>query len=160
MDGVVNSGVYCMFYVIIQNIQVSRNDVEQYTGEGEPYCEMTLRADADGSTPPDLAVPVTLTGVKTPTTIMLEREARDIWKELSPSSEHERGKPCIVWACAVLYLGWAWARPALIVTNVPRRGEMFVSLYLSVCVYVCMYACGSHVAFVASMFLRTCLFNQ
>ena len=89
--------MYCMFYVIIQNIQVSRKDVEQYTGVGKPpYCEMTLRADADGSTPPDLAVPVTLTGVKTPTTIMLEREARDIWKELSPSSEHERGKPCIV----------------------------------------------------------------
>ena len=49
--------------------------VEQYTGEGEPpYCEMTLRA-ADGSTPPDLTVPVTLTGVKQPTTITLERVA-------------------------------------------------------------------------------------
>ena len=50
-------------------------EVEQYTGEGEPpYCEMTLRA-ADGSTPPDLTLPVTLTGVKQPTTITLERAA-------------------------------------------------------------------------------------
>ena len=49
--------------------------VEQYTGEGEPpYCEMTLRA-ADGSTPFDLTLPVTLTGVKQPTTIRLERVA-------------------------------------------------------------------------------------
>ena len=49
--------------------------VEQYTGEGEPpYCEMTLRA-TDDSTPPDLTLPVTLTGVKQPTTIILEREA-------------------------------------------------------------------------------------
>ena len=87
-----------MCYVIIQNIQVSRNDVEQYTGKGEPpYCEMTLRAASD-STPPDLTLPVTLTGVKQPTTIILEREAQsfgDIWKELSPSSEHETGKLCI-----------------------------------------------------------------
>ena len=50
--------------------------VEQYTGEGEPpYCEMTLRA-ADGSTPPDLTLPVILTGVKQPTTITLGREAK------------------------------------------------------------------------------------
>ena len=49
--------------------------VEQYTGEGvPPYCEMTLRA-ADGSTPPDLTLPVILTGVKQPTTITLERVA-------------------------------------------------------------------------------------
>ena len=41
-----------MFYVIIQaNIQVSRKNVEQYTGVGKPpYCEMTLRAASD-STP-------------------------------------------------------------------------------------------------------------
>ena len=49
--------------------------VEQYTGEGRPpYCEMTLRA-ADNSTPPDLTLPVILTGVKQPTTIILERVA-------------------------------------------------------------------------------------
>ena len=72
-----------MFYVIIQNIQVSRKNVEQYTGVGKPpYCEMTLRAASD-STPPDLTLPVTLTGVKQPTTIILERE-------------HETGKLCIV----------------------------------------------------------------
>ena len=74
--------MYCMFYVIIQNIQVSRKNVEQYTGVGKPpYCEMTLRAASD-STPPDLTLPVTLTGVKQPTTIILERE-------------HETGKLCI-----------------------------------------------------------------
>ena len=43
--------------------RVTTAAVEQYTGEGEPpYCEMTLRA-ADGSTPPDFTLPVTLTGV-------------------------------------------------------------------------------------------------
>ena len=55
--------------------QVTRAAVEQYTGEGEPpRCEMTLRA-ADGSTPPNLTLPVTLTGVKPPTTITMERVA-------------------------------------------------------------------------------------
>ena len=52
--------------------------LEQYTGEGEPpYCEMTLRA-ADDSTPPDLTLPVTLTGVKLPITITLERVAETV----------------------------------------------------------------------------------
>ena len=56
-------------------IQVTTAAVEQYTGVGEPpYCEMTLKA-ADGSTPNDLALPITLTGVKQPTTITLERVA-------------------------------------------------------------------------------------
>ena len=71
--------------------------MEQYTCTGvnkPPYCEMTLRA-TDGSTPPDLTLPVTLTGVKQPTTITLEREAQksdgDICKELSLSSERETG---------------------------------------------------------------------
>ena len=71
--------------------------MEQYTCNGvdkPPYCEMTLRA-TDGSTPPDLTLPVTLTGVKQPTTITLEREAQksdgDICKELSLSSERETG---------------------------------------------------------------------
>ena len=81
------------------NIQVSRKDVEQYTRTGvgkPPYYEMTLRADLpDGSTPPDLTLPVTLTGVKQPTTILLEREAKmsyeDIWKDSSISSEHQTG---------------------------------------------------------------------
>ena len=54
---------------------MKRADIEAYTGVGKPPCiEMTLRA-ADGSTPPDLTLPVTLTGVKQPTTITLEREA-------------------------------------------------------------------------------------
>ena len=39
-----------------------------------PHCEMTLRAAMpDGSTPPDLTLPVTITGVKEP--IILERKA-------------------------------------------------------------------------------------
>ena len=54
---------------------MKRADIEAYTGGGKPpYCEMTLRA-ADGSTPPDLTLPVTLTGVRQPTTITLERVA-------------------------------------------------------------------------------------
>ena len=65
--------------------------MEQYTCNGvdkPPYCEMTLRA-TDGSTPPDLTLPVTLTGVKQPTTITLSDG--DICKELSLSSERETG---------------------------------------------------------------------
>ena len=57
---------------------MKRADIEAYTGvDKPPYCEMTLRA-ADGSTPPDLILPVTLTGVKQPTTITLERVAETI----------------------------------------------------------------------------------
>ena len=60
-----------------------------YTGMGKPpYCEMTLRA-ADGSTPPDLTLPVTLTGVKQPTTIILEREAT---ADMFGKPEEEVGK--------------------------------------------------------------------
>ena len=54
---------------------MKRADIVAYTGVGKPpYCEMTLRA-ANGSTPPDLTLPVTLTGLKQPTTITLERVA-------------------------------------------------------------------------------------
>ena len=56
---------------------MKRADIEAYTGVGKPpYCEMTLRAAMPiGSTPPDLTLPVTLTGVKQPSTITLERVA-------------------------------------------------------------------------------------
>ena len=79
----------------LSNIQVSEIGVEYYTGVGKPpYCEMTLRADHKCSRPLDLTLPVTLTGVKQPTTIILKREAQQgIWKEAS-SSEHETGKLC------------------------------------------------------------------
>ena len=77
-----------------QIIQVSRKDVEQYTLTGvnkPPCCEMTVKA-ADGSTPPDLTLPVIFTGVKQPTTITLEREAQQcITEESSLSSEQETG---------------------------------------------------------------------
>ena len=47
------------------HVQVSRAAVEGYTGEGEPPCiVMTLRADSDKTTPPDLSLLVTLTGVR------------------------------------------------------------------------------------------------
>ena len=84
--------------------------MEQYTGVGKPpYCEMTLRADADGSTPPDLTLPVTLTGVKQSTTIILERMAQqsyeDIWKESSLSSEQETGKlVCLIHMCCFIFI--------------------------------------------------------
>ena len=39
--------------------------MEGYTGEGKPPCiVMTLRAVSDTTTPPDLFLPVTLTGVR------------------------------------------------------------------------------------------------
>ena len=39
--------------------------MEGYTGEGEPpYFVMTLRAVSDETTPPDLSLTVTLTGVR------------------------------------------------------------------------------------------------
>ena len=51
-------------------LQVTTAAVEQYTGEGKPpFCEMTVRA----SDACDFTLPVTLIGVKQPTTITLER---------------------------------------------------------------------------------------
>ena len=39
--------------------------MERYTGEGEPPCiVMTLKADSGKTTPPDLSLPFTLTGVR------------------------------------------------------------------------------------------------
>ena len=68
---------------------MKRADIEAYTGVGKPpYCEMTLRA-ADGSTPPDLTLPVTLIGVKQPTTITLERM---VTADMFGNSEQEEGK--------------------------------------------------------------------
>ena len=47
------------------HVQVSRAAVEGFTGEGEPPCiVMTLRAVFDETTPPDLSLLVTLTGVR------------------------------------------------------------------------------------------------
>ena len=56
---------------------MSRAAVEGYTGEGEPPCiVMTLRAVSDKARPPDLSLPVTLTGVREPNNIILiERPA-------------------------------------------------------------------------------------
>ena len=51
--------------------------MEGYTGEGEPPCiVMTLRADSDETTPPDLSRPVTLFGLQhsQSSTITLERK--------------------------------------------------------------------------------------
>ena len=54
--------------------QVSRAAVEEYTGEGElPSIVMILRAVSDKTTPPDLSLPVTLTGVDH-SSILLERK--------------------------------------------------------------------------------------
>ena len=56
---------------------MSKAAVQKYTGTGEPpFCEIAVIAnDDDGSTPPDLTLPVTLTGVEQPTTITLKRDA-------------------------------------------------------------------------------------
>ena len=49
---------------------MSRAVVEGHTGEGEPPCIVTtLRAD--DMSPPDLSLPVILTGVREPTNNML-----------------------------------------------------------------------------------------
>ena len=74
--------------------QVTTAAVEQYTGEGEPpYCEMTLKGVMpDGTAPPDLTLPVTLTGVKEPTTITLEREANKSLEEIFANSEQVTGR--------------------------------------------------------------------
>ena len=70
---------------------MKRADIEAYTGVGKPPCsEMTLKANmSDGSTPPDLTLPVALTGVKQPTTIILERVAT---AEIFGKLEQEEGK--------------------------------------------------------------------
>ena len=55
---------------------MKKTAVERYTGEGEPPCiVMTLRADSDETTPPDLSLPVTLTGGKLSQPLKLERKA-------------------------------------------------------------------------------------
>ena len=51
--------------------------MEGYTGEGEPPCiVMTLSADSDETTPPDLSLTVTFTGLdhSQSSTITLERK--------------------------------------------------------------------------------------
>ena len=54
-----------------------------------PFSEMVIIADDDdGGTPPDLTLPVTLTGVEQPTTITLKREA----ERLGQLSKQESGK--------------------------------------------------------------------
>ena len=41
--------------------------MEEYTGEDEPPCiVMTFKDNSDKTTPPDLSLPVTLTGVREP----------------------------------------------------------------------------------------------
>ena len=53
-----------------------------------PHCEMTVRAAMpDGSIPPDLTLPVTITGVKEP--IILERKAKE---DMFAQSNQELGK--------------------------------------------------------------------
>ena len=51
---------------------------------------MILRAVDDGSTPPDLTLPVTLTGVEQPTTITLKRDAER--PAIEHLSENKTGK--------------------------------------------------------------------
>ena len=56
---------------------MSRAAVEGYTGEGEPPCiVMTLTPNLSKTKPPDLNLPVTLTGVRElNNTIVIERTA-------------------------------------------------------------------------------------
>ena len=62
--------------------------MEEYTGEGEPPCiVMTLRAVSKETTPPDLQLTVTLTGVRGPNTITLERKAERALGEYFPLNQ-------------------------------------------------------------------------
>ena len=57
---------------------MSRESITRYTGEGEPPCiVMTLRAVSDETTPPNLTLPVTITGVNevNKNAILIERTA-------------------------------------------------------------------------------------
>ena len=61
----------------MHDIQVSKDSINGYTGEGEPPCiVMTLRATPDDTTPTDLSLPVTITGVNEPSNkIVIKRTA-------------------------------------------------------------------------------------
>ena len=66
--------------------------MEGYTGEGEPPCiVMTLRAESKETTPPDLQLTVTLTGVRGPNTITLERKAERALGEYFPLNQESSG---------------------------------------------------------------------
>ena len=79
--------------IIVFYIQVSRAAVEGYTGAGEPPCiVMTLTAVSNETTPPDLSLPVTLTGLDhfQPSVITLKRkgELPVSGYEFTPKVEH------------------------------------------------------------------------
>ena len=61
-----------------------RAAVEGYTGEGEPPC-IVMTLGANDTSPPDLSLPIILTGVREPTnTLLLKRPAEG--NVVSPSS--------------------------------------------------------------------------
>ena len=68
--------------------QVDRAAVKGYTGTGDPPCVvMMLEADSNKTTPPNLSLPVTLTGVRgSNDTILIERlaEGNFIFSKMYP----------------------------------------------------------------------------
>ena len=65
-------------------LQVSRDAVEGYTGEGEPPCIVMTLKTVDTS-PPDLSLPIILTGVREPSnTLLIMRPAEGNF--VSPST--------------------------------------------------------------------------
>ena len=62
--------------------------MDGYTGDGEPPCiVMTLRAD--DMSPPDLSLPVILTGVREPTnTLLIKRPAEGNLSHLAAQVGH------------------------------------------------------------------------
>ena len=67
--------------------------MEGYTGAGEPPCiVMTLKADSDETTPPDLSLPVTLTGVEISQHLKLERRADIATGKILNSHHHDTGQ--------------------------------------------------------------------
>ena len=70
---------------------MKKTAVERYNDKGEPPCiVMTLRAVSEKTTPPDLSLPVTLTGVKLSQPLKLERKA-DIPTGDYCNSHHDTG---------------------------------------------------------------------
>ena len=59
-----------IYNFIVIHHQVNTAVMERYNGDGEPpYCELILQAVSDDSTPRDLSLTITLTGVKQPSDI-------------------------------------------------------------------------------------------
>ena len=71
---------------------MSRADVEEYTGEGEPpYCEMIVSSTNPKITPPDLHIVATINGIRNSANIEIKKEARNVVKCVCQVFYHKLG---------------------------------------------------------------------